>query len=34
MLMNMAKRPLGRTGLMVSPFTLGSMEFGSKTSEE
>jgi aryl-alcohol dehydrogenase-like predicted oxidoreductase len=33
MLMNMAKRPLGRTGLMVSPFTLGSMEFGSKTSE-
>ncbi|HEU4948072.1 MAG TPA: aldo/keto reductase [Kribbella sp.] len=30
----MATRPLGRTGLMVSPFTLGSMEFGSKTSEE
>jgi aryl-alcohol dehydrogenase-like predicted oxidoreductase len=31
--MNIATRPLGRTGLMVSPFTLGSMEFGSKTSE-
>jgi aryl-alcohol dehydrogenase-like predicted oxidoreductase len=32
--MNMATRPLGRTGLMVSAFTLGSMGFGSKTSEE
>ena len=31
--MTMATRPLGRTGVMVSPFTLGSMEFGSKTSE-
>ena len=30
--MTMATRPLGRTGVMVSPFTLGSMEFGSKTS--
>jgi diketogulonate reductase-like aldo/keto reductase len=34
MLMNMATRPFGRTGLMVSPFALGSMEFGSKTSQE
>lgn len=30
----MQTRPLGRTGLTVSPFTLGSMEFGSKTSED
>ena len=28
--MSMALRPFGRTGLMISPFTLGSMEFGSK----
>jgi aryl-alcohol dehydrogenase-like predicted oxidoreductase len=28
--MNMRLRPFGRTGLMISPFTLGSMEFGSK----
>jgi aryl-alcohol dehydrogenase-like predicted oxidoreductase len=32
--MRMATRPLGRTGVMVSPFTLGSMEFGSKTGED
>lgn len=31
--MTMQKRQLGRSGLMVSPFTLGSMEFGSKVSE-
>jgi aryl-alcohol dehydrogenase-like predicted oxidoreductase len=30
----MLLRPLGRTGLMVSPLTLGSMEFGSRTSPE
>ena len=30
----MSYRTLGRTGLNVSPFTLGSMEFGSKTPEE
>lgn len=29
----MDPRPLGRTGLSVSPLALGSMEFGSKTSE-
>jgi aryl-alcohol dehydrogenase-like predicted oxidoreductase len=28
--MSMKLRPFGRTGLMISPFTLGSMEFGSK----
>ena len=28
--MSMVLRPFGRTGLMISPFTLGSMEFGSK----
>jgi aryl-alcohol dehydrogenase-like predicted oxidoreductase len=28
--MSMGLRPFGRTGLMISPFTLGSMEFGSK----
>jgi hypothetical protein len=26
-------RPFGRTGLMVSPVTLGTMEFGSKLDE-
>src|SRR4051812_29820906 len=26
-------RPFGRTGLMISPVTLGSMEFGSKVDE-
>ncbi len=26
----MSLRPFGRTGLMISPLTLGSMEFGSK----
>jgi aryl-alcohol dehydrogenase-like predicted oxidoreductase len=26
-------RPFGRTGLMVSPVTLGTMEFGSKVDE-
>lgn len=31
--MSMVLRPLGRTGLMISPFTLGSMEFGSKVDE-
>jgi aryl-alcohol dehydrogenase-like predicted oxidoreductase len=31
--MSMMLRPLGRTGLMVSTLTLGSMEFGSKVSE-
>ena len=29
----MVLRPFGRTGLMISPFTLGSMEFGSKVDE-
>ena len=29
----MQHRQLGRSGLKVSPFTLGSMEFGSKTTE-
>ena len=29
----MEPRPLGRTGLSVSPLTLGSMEFGTKTGE-
>ena len=29
----MKLRQLGRSGLKISPFTLGSMEFGSKTSE-
>jgi aryl-alcohol dehydrogenase-like predicted oxidoreductase len=28
--MSMRLRPFGRTGLMISPLTLGSMEFGSK----
>ena len=31
--MSMVPRPFGRTGLMISPFTLGSMEFGSKVDE-
>jgi aryl-alcohol dehydrogenase-like predicted oxidoreductase len=31
--MSMGLRPFGRTGLMVSPFTLGTMEFGSKLDE-
>jgi aryl-alcohol dehydrogenase-like predicted oxidoreductase len=31
--MSMRLRPFGRTGLMVSPFTLGTMEFGSKVDE-
>ena len=31
--MSMALRPFGRTGLMVSPFTMGTMEFGSKVDE-
>jgi aryl-alcohol dehydrogenase-like predicted oxidoreductase len=31
--MSMGLRPFGRTGLMVSPFTLGTMEFGSKIDE-
>ena len=26
-------RPFGRTGLMISPVMLGSMEFGSKVDE-
>ncbi len=32
--MGMVLRPLGRTGLQVSPFTLGSMQFGEKVTEE
>ncbi len=32
--MSMETRPLGRTGLMVSPLTLGTMEFGSKVSDD
>lgn len=31
--MSMGFRPFGRTGLMVSPFTMGTMEFGSKVDE-
>jgi aryl-alcohol dehydrogenase-like predicted oxidoreductase len=31
--MSMNLRPFGRTGLIVSPFTLGTMEFGSKVTE-
>ncbi len=31
--MSMDLRPFGRTGLRVSPFTLGAMEFGSKVDE-
>ena len=31
--MGMNLRPFGRTGLMVSPLTLGTMEFGSKVDE-
>ena len=31
--MSMVLRPFGRTGLMISPFTLGSIEFGSKVDE-
>jgi aryl-alcohol dehydrogenase-like predicted oxidoreductase len=31
--MSMGLRAFGRTGLMVSPFTLGTMEFGSKVDE-
>ena len=29
----MTMRPLGRTGLQVSPFSLGSMEFGGQVDE-
>ena len=29
----MTTRPLGRTGLQVSPFSLGSMEFGGQVDE-
>jgi 1-deoxyxylulose-5-phosphate synthase len=32
--MGMASRPLGRTGLQISPLTLGSMQFGEKVTEE
>lgn len=32
--MTMSPRPLGRIGLMVSPLTLGAMEFGGKTSPD
>ena len=31
--MNLELRPLGRTGLLVSPFSLGTMEFGSKVDQ-
>jgi len=31
--MGMNLRPFGRTGLMISPLTLGTMEFGSKVDE-
>jgi aryl-alcohol dehydrogenase-like predicted oxidoreductase len=31
--MSMDLRRFGRTGLMVSPFTMGTMEFGSKVDE-
>ena len=31
--MSMILRPFGRTGLMLSPVTLGTMEFGSKIDE-
>jgi aryl-alcohol dehydrogenase-like predicted oxidoreductase len=31
--MNMGLRPFGRTGLRVSPFALGTMEFGAKVDE-
>ena len=31
--MSIDLRPFGRTGLRVSPFTLGTMEFGSKVDE-
>ena len=31
--MIMGLRPFGRTGLMVSPLTLGTMEFGNKVDE-
>ena len=31
--MSTGLRPFGRTGLMVSPFTMGTMEFGSKVDE-
>jgi len=31
--MGMELRPFGRTGLMMSPLTLGTMEFGSKVDE-
>jgi aryl-alcohol dehydrogenase-like predicted oxidoreductase len=31
--MSMGLRPFGRTGLMVSPFTLGTMEFGNKVDQ-
>jgi hypothetical protein len=30
--MGMNLRPFGRTGLMISPLTLGTMEFGSKST--
>jgi aryl-alcohol dehydrogenase-like predicted oxidoreductase len=32
--MSMGTRPLGRTGLMVSPLTLGTMEFGTKVGDD
>ena len=31
--MGMELRPFGRTGLMMSPLTRGTMEFGSKVNE-
>ena len=31
--MSSAVRPLGRTGVQVSPLTLGTMEFGGTVSE-
>lgn len=31
--MNLELRPFGRTGLLVSPFFLGTMEFGSKVDQ-
>jgi hypothetical protein len=30
--MGMNLRPFGRRGLMISPLTLGTMEFGSKST--
>jgi aryl-alcohol dehydrogenase-like predicted oxidoreductase len=31
--MSAGLRPFGRIGLMVSPFTLGTMEFGNKVDQ-